>query len=228
MTHWPELLARQGRLYEEGLASLPDELAERQRALTRVASAAYAAALAALMAGDRDEAVRWSGLAAAGYRESYADAPAGSWGRPIGAIKARLLVGDAERAREEARWALDEGAEAANSAIGRYAAALARLALGQWADARVHADALRGRDDFPGEVADTLAAIAAADVVAYTTDVEAVLRSFETRDEFLQDAGRGHGDRPPGAGQGARLHRAAQLGPAAERVGRGRVSPTRR
>ena len=65
------------------------------------------------------------------YRESWPDAPPGSWGRPIGAMKSRLIAGDLAGARDDARWALDAGAAESESPIGRYAAALAHLVLGE-------------------------------------------------------------------------------------------------
>ena len=86
------------------------------------------------MLGRRDEADEWLVRAAETYRESWPDAPPGSWGRPIGAMKSRLIAGDLEGAREDARWALDAGAADSESPIGRYAAALALLVLGE--DAR--------------------------------------------------------------------------------------------
>jgi hypothetical protein len=46
---------------------------------------------------------------------------------------------------------------------------------------------LRGRDDFPRDVADALAYLAAGDVVGYIEAVESVVDSFETRDEYLED-----------------------------------------
>ena len=49
------------------------------------------------------------------------------------------------------------------------------------------ADSIRERDDFPHDVADALATIAGGDPVEYTFAIESVLRSFETRDEYLQD-----------------------------------------
>ena len=150
-------------------------------------NAAGAAGLAALMLGRPDEAGDWFDRAATRYRESWDDAPAGSWGRPIGAIKSRLLAGDVEGAAGDARWALDAGAATSESAIGRYAATLALLVLDDWPRARVVAEGLQGRDDFPAEVADALAFLAAEDVVDYTESVEAVLRSFEQRDEYLED-----------------------------------------
>jgi hypothetical protein len=101
-------------------------------------------------------------------------------------MKARLLTG--EPAEAEARWALDAGADASESPIGRYAAALAHLVLGDDERARVHADPPRTRDDFPRPVGDALAMIAAGtDAIGYVEAVEAVLESFETRSEYLED-----------------------------------------
>jgi hypothetical protein len=129
----------------------------------------------------------WFERAAERWLESYADAPPGSWGRPIGAIKALVLADDGPGAEEAARWALAEGAAEAESPIGRYAAALACSVLGDWEHARIHADAIRIRDDFPRDVGDALAMIAAEDVVGYVEAVESVLESFETRDGHLED-----------------------------------------
>jgi hypothetical protein len=138
------------------------------------------------MLGDRRSAREWLDLAVRAYRESWSDAPPGSWGRPIGSMKARLLAG--EPAEAEARWALDAGADAAETPVGRYAAALAHLVLGDDERARRHADALRTRDDFPRDVGDALATIAAGtDAVGYVQAVESVLESFETRDDYLED-----------------------------------------
>lgn len=149
-------------------------------------NAAYGAALAHLMLDDGAAAREWFDRAVVAYRESWAEAPPDSWGRPIAAMKARLLAG--EPAEAEARWALDAGADASESPIGRYAAALAHLVLGDDERARVHADALRTRDDFPRPVGDALAMIAAGtDAVGYVEAVETVLESFETRTEYLED-----------------------------------------
>ena len=64
---------------------------------------------------------------------------------------------------------------------------LALLTLGRWQEARVLADGLRTRDDFPGAVGDAMAMIAAEDRVGYIEAVEAVLESFEAREEYLED-----------------------------------------
>jgi hypothetical protein len=88
---------------------------------------------------------------------------------------------------ELARWALELGCATADSPIGRYGGALALLALGRFAEARHVAETLRERDDFPRDVADALAYIAAHDVIGYTESVESVVESFETRDDFLEE-----------------------------------------
>jgi hypothetical protein len=185
VTGWDGLLEREVARYRDGEARLGDGSDERQRQLTRMGNAAYGAGLSLLMSGESGR--EWLVRAAACWRESYAEAPPGSWGRPIGAMKALILAGDWAGAEDAARWALAEGAGEAESPIGRYAAALACLVLGRWEDARVHADELRVRDDFPRDVADALAMIAVEDVVAYIESVESVLESFETRDAYLED-----------------------------------------
>jgi tetratricopeptide (TPR) repeat protein len=184
---WTAHLEREQARYREGSARLPDEPDARQRQLTRLGNAAGGAGLALLMLGRRDEAAESLDRAARRYRESYEHAPPGSWGRPIGAMKARILAGDWTGAEQEATWALEEGAEDADSPIGRYAATLALLTLGRDQQARPVADALRERDDFPHDVADALATLAAEDILGYTYAVESVLESFEQRDEYLED-----------------------------------------
>jgi hypothetical protein len=185
VTNWNELRGRAAARYEDGKARLPEDPDARQRQLTRMGNAAGAAGLAALMGGD--DGREWLTRAAERYRESWTDAPPGSWGRPIGAIKARILAGDWDGAADDARWAIGAGAGESESPIGRYAAALAYAALGEWDDVRVHADVARTSETFPNEVADALAFVAAEDVVGYVEAVEAVLESFESRDEYLED-----------------------------------------
>ena len=182
-------MEREVARYEDGEARLPGltEADDRQRQLTRMGNAAGGAGLALLMDGRRDEAGTWFARAAERYRESFAEAPPGSWGRPIGAVKARLLAGDWEGARADAEWALDVDSRNAESPIGRYAASLALLVLDQDDEALVQAASIQGRDDFPADVADALAALALRDADAYADAVGSVLRSFETREEYLED-----------------------------------------
>jgi hypothetical protein len=187
---WNAHAQREEERYRDGEARLPSatDPDARQRQLTRIGNAAYGAGLALLMADHRDPAEEWLARAAERYRESFADAPPGSWGRPIGALKARVLADDWEAAEDEARFALEAGAAESDSPIGRYAAALAFLVLGDDEEARLHADAIRTRDDFPEAVGDALAYLAAGtDRIGYVEAVESVLESFETRDEHLED-----------------------------------------
>jgi hypothetical protein len=156
-----------------------------QRQLTQLGNAAWAAGLCLLMDGGRDEAAEWLRRAAGRYRQSWEGAPPDSWGRPIAAMKALLLAGD--DAAPAAEWALDAGAAEAGSPIGRYAAALACLVLGRDVEARMLAETLVERDDFPRDVADALLMIAGLDRVEYDVAVESVLESFEKREEFLED-----------------------------------------
>jgi len=150
-------------------------------------NAAAAAALAQLMGGNMGAARAWFAQAIERYRDSYTHAPPGSWGRPIGILKAHILAGNWEGAEGDAEWTLEQGAAESESPIGRYAGCLALLVLDRDEEARVLADGLRTRDDFPPAVGDALAMIAAEDPVGYLEAVEAVLESFETRDEYLED-----------------------------------------
>jgi hypothetical protein len=187
MVDWEERAARAAERYEDGLARLPEELDERQRQLTRMGNAAWAAGLSLLMLGRRDEGNAWLRRAADRYRDSWPDAPPGSWGRPIGALKSRLIAGDLEGAREDARWALDAGAAESESPIGRYAATLANLVLGEDGAASGLATTLRGIDGFPAAVTDTVAALSAVDASGYEEAIGALVDDFEARTEFLED-----------------------------------------
>jgi hypothetical protein len=184
MPDWEELHARARERYEDGEARLPYDPERRQRQLTRMGNAAGAAALTTLMAGG--DGGEWFARSAERYRESWEHAPPDSWGRPIGAIKSRILAGDWEGAADDARWTLEIGAADSDSPIGSYAAALAFAVLGEWDDVRSHADYARTHATFPSEVGDALAFIAAEDVVGYVEAVEEVLESFEARDEYLE------------------------------------------
>jgi hypothetical protein len=186
-TDWDERAARAIERHDDGAARLPEDVDERQRQLTRMANAAWAAGLSLLMAGRREEGAAWLVRAAERYRESWPLAPPGSWGRPIGAMKSRLIAGDREGAEADARWALEADAAASESPIGVYAAALALLVLGADADAGRTAATLRARGDFPAPVAEALVALAERDGAAYETAVRALLADFEAREEFLED-----------------------------------------
>jgi hypothetical protein len=150
-------------------------------------NAAAGAGLSLVMQGSTDEAWEWFDLACTRYRESWADAPPGSWGRPIAILKARILAGDLTGAEGDAHWTLEQGADEAPTPIGRYAAALAHAVLGEWDGLRRHAQALRSDESFPQDVAASLEALASGDRRAYVEAVASVLESFETRDAYLED-----------------------------------------
>lgn len=189
MTDWAAHARREEERYRDGEGRLPDaeDHDVRQRQLTRMGNAAAGAALAQLMGGNTDSAREWFATAVERYRESYEHAPAGSWGRPIAILKARVLAGDWGGAEDDAEWTLAQRARETDSPVGRYAACLALLVLGRDAEARALADDLRTHDGFPAAVGDALALLAAQDTVGYIEAVEEVLESFETRGEYLED-----------------------------------------
>jgi hypothetical protein len=184
---WAEHFRREEERYRDGESRLPEagDADARQRRLTRLGNAAAGAGLALLMQG-RDGR-EWFDRACERYRESWEDAPPGSWGRPIAMLKARILAADWPGAERDAAWALEQGAAGAETPIGRYAAALAHAVRGEWDELRIAADALRLDETFPAPVADALAFISSPDPIGYVEAVEAVLASFEARDEYLED-----------------------------------------
>jgi hypothetical protein len=186
---WEEHADREEGRYADGLARLPADPDGRQKQLVRVAMAATGAGLARLMQGRRAEAAGWFARSAERFRQSYLDAPPGSWGRLIGAVKARVLAGDWDGAGADARWALEQGPHDAPSPIGRYAAVLALLVLARDGEALPLAEGLQEEADeaFPRPVADALAALAAGRPEAYNEAAERVLASFEERDAYLED-----------------------------------------
>ncbi len=178
---WQRCVERESERYADGLArGEPGQL-------VRMGNAAYGAGLALLMAGEREHAAVWLERAASCWHESFAEATPTSWGRPIGAIKASLLAGRPDAAAAHARWALGLGTESADSPIGRYAAALALLALAEWERAAEVTASLEGAEGFPADVAAALAAVARGDAAGYAAAAASVLASFETREDYLED-----------------------------------------
>ena len=184
---WEERAARAGARFEDGAARLPDEPDERQRQLTRMGNAAWAAGLSFLMVGRRADADAWLVRAAETYRRSWDDAPPESWGRPIGAMKSRLIAGDLDGARGDAGWALGAGADGSESPIGRYAAALAHLVVDADDEAAKLARSLVDVEPIPRAVPAALSALAAGDALAYADATAALVADFESRAEFLED-----------------------------------------
>jgi hypothetical protein len=187
MADWEERAARARARFEDGATRLPEGTDDAQRQLTRMGNAAWAAGLSLLMLGRRAEADDWLVRAAETYRRSWPDAPPGSWGRPIGAMKARLIAGDLDGARTDARWALEAGASESGSPIGRYAAALAKLVLGDDTAAAAIVPTLDGSESIPPAVTESLRTLAAGDAAGYGIAIGDLVADFEARDEFLED-----------------------------------------
>jgi hypothetical protein len=186
---WEAHAEREEARYGDALARMPEEPDPRQKQLVRAAMAAGGAGLARLMQGRTAEAAGWFARSAERYRESWPDAPPASWGRLIGALKARILAEDWEGAEADARWALEQDPAAGASPIGAYAAALARLVVGEDREAAELAEILRAADEdaFPAPVAEAIAGLAAADAGVYAAGCAAVLASFEDREAYLED-----------------------------------------
>jgi len=187
MADWEERAARARERFDDGATRLPEGADEGQRQLTRMGNAAWAAGLSLLMLGRRAEADDWLVRAAETYRRSWPDAPPGSWGRPIGAMKARLIAGDVDGGRTDARWALDAGVSASESPIGRYAGALAELVLGEDAAAAAIVPTLADAESIPAAVTASLRALAAGDAADYVIAISDLVTDFEERDAFLED-----------------------------------------
>jgi hypothetical protein len=184
---WEAKLAEAERAHDER-ASTPRESSERlDLHLSAVASASWSAALALSMLGRREDSTAMFRRAADEYRSSWDAAPAESWGRPLAVLRCSLMAGDWARAEAAADRALDEGAAGVTSPIARYAAVLALLTVREDREAARLARGLRGLDEFPGPVADALVAVAGRDAQAYDLALRGVLRSFETREAFLED-----------------------------------------
>ena len=181
MTDWLALAAEKQARYSSSHGALDE------RAVVRLGNAAYAAGLALLMARSPD-AAEWLRRAAERWRASW-DLGAGvdSWGRPVGALKASVLAHDDDTAVELACWTLGLGTVTAASPIGRYGGALALVVARQYDEAADVAATLCALDDFPRDVGDALVAIASSDAGALPPALSSVVRSFETRDDYLED-----------------------------------------
>jgi hypothetical protein len=188
---WQAKLEASAAAYEERRQALDQDDPAGERAdlrVSHVGTAAWSAGLAALMAGDAELSRAWQRRAADAYRDSWALAPPGSWGRPVAVLRCDLLAGDDETARQDAEATLAAGAATSDSLIGRYAAAVALLVLGRDEDAGGHARHLLADQTFePRPVAEALLALAEGDAERFAWSAGEVLRTFEERSAFLED-----------------------------------------
>ena len=138
------------------------------------------------MPGD-PSAADWLRRAAARWRESWQRR------RLLGAADRRAEGVAARRRRRRRRGAraLDARARRAHRRVADRPLRGRRSRCSRsarWTEARHVAESLRERDDFPHDVADALAIIAAHDVVDYAQALDSVVTSFETREDFLEEA----------------------------------------
>lgn len=189
MSGWQAQIERGEQRYADGRGRLPEDPDARQKQLVRMAMAAGAVGLAHLMQAHADAAREWLGRSAECYRESWDGAPPESWGRLIGAVKARVLAGEMRAAVEDATWALAQRPSESASPIGRYAATLALLVLGSDEEAVRIAAGLEAEPEkaFPPATAAALGALARREAARYEEAVGAVLGSFESRPAYLED-----------------------------------------
>jgi hypothetical protein len=161
---------------------------EEHRQRQAEAVAAEADAQRALMAGD--DACAAFARAAELYRESWALAPPGAYGRLVGALKAAVLAGDAAAT---ARYAREQISDPRESATAWYALGLAALVSADDAGATTAAAAMEsaaarapagGADPFR-RAARAIAALATGDRAGYAEAVTAIVRDFEARTEHL-------------------------------------------
>lgn len=154
----------------------------RHRDLLEQAIAVEADAQRALLAGDGDRARPAFDAAAALYRESFACAPPGGYGRLVGMVKASVFAGDATEAAREARAAV---ASAEPSPTVGYVRALTALVLGDDAEVAAATSLMRTGSEAFGRAADGLDAIAAHDTAAFGRAIASIVADFSARAEHL-------------------------------------------
>lgn len=135
-----------------------------------------------LLAGDEEGGARRLRDAVERYRTSWELAPARSYGRLIGMLKAAIIAGSAAAEAAYARAAL--GAEG-DSPPSWYAVGLAALVDGDDELALTAAQGMRAGSPPFGRAADAMAALARADAAAYADAIDAIVVDFEARPEHL-------------------------------------------
>jgi hypothetical protein len=140
----------------------------------------------ALLAGDTTAAGDQLRRAAERYRASWELAPPRSFGRLIGMLKALVIAGDEQAARDAAAYVRAQVAEDDASPPAWYALAIAALVDGDDALARRAAEGMRAAGVEPFlRTADALDAIARDDGAAYAAALAAIVADFEAREDHL-------------------------------------------
>jgi hypothetical protein len=117
------------------------------------------------------------------YRRSWEAAPATSYGRLVGMLKAAVLAGGG---REEAEYVSAEpGLRGGDSATAAYARALAALIAGESSEAVRWSELMRPGGEAFARTAAAIAALAAEDEAGYRAAVRDIVADFEARSEHL-------------------------------------------
>jgi hypothetical protein len=140
----------------------------------------------ALLAGDPQTARAAFLSAAKLYRESWDEAPPGSYGRLVGMLKAMVLSGDEARsAADRVRAGLSDDSTASGSPTASYALALAALIAEDDREAARRAEGMRDGSDAFDRTATAISALARGDRQAYAVALEEIVHDFEQRSAHL-------------------------------------------
>jgi len=141
---------------------------------------------AALLAGDEATARERLRAAAGRYRASWELAPPRSFGRLIGMLKALVIAGDDDAARDAAAYVRAQVPEDDASPPAWYALAIAALVEGDDALAARAAEGMGAAGVEPFlRTAAAVDALARADGAAYAGALAAIVADFEARGEHL-------------------------------------------
>lgn len=141
------------------------------------------AAHRALFEGDVEAARSAFGEASGLYRQSWEQAPPGSYGRLVGMLKSAVLAGGGE---PEAAYVLDALAgQVGGSPTASYARAIAALISGDGESAARASEEMRGGSEAFDRTADAISALAADDAERYAAVLTEIVRDFEQRSDHL-------------------------------------------
>jgi len=156
---------------------------KRHQELLTAAIERDGAAQSALFTGDRQGATAAFSEAAELYRQSWKEAPPGSYGRLVGMLKSAVLAGGGE---DQALYASNVLAgQREDSPTASYARGLAALIIGDDETAARASQGMRGGSEAFDRTAEAIAALASGDRGRYAAALEEIVRDFEHRSEHL-------------------------------------------
>lgn len=117
------------------------------------------------------------------YRQSWEEAPPGSYGRLVGMLKSALLAGSGDEAAAYASGEL--AAQGEDSPTASYARGLAALIAGDDVTAARASEGMRGGSEAFDRTAEAIAALALGDRQRYAAALVQIVHDFEERAEHL-------------------------------------------